>query len=158
MDESCYAGGRPRVLTEQCSTCIGRPGNLMHLQAGRVKTMVNAGLEEGSQGIICHQTLSYGEHDTGGALCRWFYDTYGPQNNFIRCIERIGGFTEIEPPELFTRIGPVDFEPVYGAYLMPELHQIICFTSVSSTEPVVPRYTPSHTLLFSTVPVAKGRT
>ncbi len=77
----------------------------MHLEPGRVKMMVVDALEEGSQGIICHQTLSYGVHDTGGALCRWFYDTYGPQNNFIRCIERIGGFTEIEPPEtaVFTK-------------------------------------------------------
>ena len=98
MEESCYVNGRPRVLTEQCETCIGRPGNPMHLEAGRVKMMVNAALEDGSQGIICHQTLSYGGHDIGGALCRWFYDTYGPQNNFIRCIERIGGFTEVDPP------------------------------------------------------------
>jgi len=156
MDESCYVNGRPRVLTEQCSTCIGRPGNLMHLQAGRVKKMVNAGLEEGSQGIICHQTLSYGGHDTGGALCRWFYDTYGPQNNFIRCIERIGGFTEIEPPELFTRIGPVDFEPVYRAYFMSKMQEIICLRSVCVSKSIVPRYTPDHTLLLSTVPASIG--
>ena len=62
--------------------------------------MVRAALQQGQQGIICHQTLSYGEHpDFGGALCRWFYDTYGSQNNFIRCITRIGGFEEVELPK-----------------------------------------------------------
>ena len=157
MEESCYVGGRPRVLTEQCSTCIGRPGNLMHLQAGRLREMVAGGLADGSQGIICHQTLGYGDHQNfGGALCRWFYDTYGPQNNFIRCIERIGGFTEVEPPELFTKIGPVDFEPVYGAYLMSELSNISAFASTGVPKSIVPRYTPDHTLLLSTVPASIG--
>ncbi len=71
----------------------------MHLRAGRVKSMVHAAVQDGSQGIICHQTLSYGGHpDFGGALCRWFYDTYGPQNNFIRIMDRLGGFDEVEPP------------------------------------------------------------
>ena|ERR1700722_15359442 len=98
--ESCYVDGVPRVLKEQCSTCIGRPGNKMHLSPGRVKGMVQAACRDGSQGIICHQTLSYGEHSKmGGALCRWFYDTYGHLNGFIRIMERLGGFTEIEPPE-----------------------------------------------------------
>jgi hypothetical protein len=98
-EESCYVNGMPRVLTEQCSTCIGRPGNKMHLQDGRLRMMVRDALQQGSQGIICHQTLSYGAHpEFGGALCRWFYDTYGPQNNFIRCIGRFGGFEEVDPP------------------------------------------------------------
>lgn len=97
--ESCYVDGVPRVLSKQCSTCIGRPGNKMHLNAGRVKGMVNAANREGSQGIICHQTLSYSGTETGGALCRWYFDTFGHLNGFIRIMERLGGFTEIEPPE-----------------------------------------------------------
>ncbi len=99
-EQSCFSGpGKPRVLSEQCSTCIGRPGNPMHLSAGRVKSMVKGAVQDGSQGIICHQTLSYGEHpEFGGALCRWFYDTYGAQNNFIRIMDRLGGFDEVEPP------------------------------------------------------------
>jgi hypothetical protein len=129
----------------------------MHLSSGRLREMVNGGLEDGSQGIICHQTLTYGDHkDHGGALCRWFYDTYGPQNNFIRCIERIGGFTEVEPPELLTKIGPVDFEPVYRAYFMSELSDISAFASMSVSKSIVPRYTPDHTLLLSTVPASIG--
>lgn len=100
-EESCFSrrGGKPRVLSEQCSTCIGRPGNLMHLREGRLKNMVNEALREGRQGIICHQTLSYGDNpDFGGALCRWFYDHFGPQNNFIRIMWRLGGFDEVPPP------------------------------------------------------------
>lgn len=92
------ADGKPRVLSEQCSTCIGRPGNPMKLRPGRVKAMVEAGVN--GQGITCHQTLSYGDHpDFGGAMCRWFYDTFGYLSNFIRIMGRIGGFTEVEPPQ-----------------------------------------------------------
>jgi hypothetical protein len=78
----------------------------MHLRPGRLKAMVSEATAQGSQGIICHQTLSYGDHrNFGPALCRWYYDTYGPLNNFIRCITRLGaldgtgGFTVVDPPE-----------------------------------------------------------
>jgi hypothetical protein len=100
--ESCFdpLTGRPRLLSEQCSTCLGRPGNLMHLNPGRLGGLVREALGEGSQGVICHQTLSYGDHPNfGGAICRWFYDHYGPRNNFIRVMERLGGFIEVAPPE-----------------------------------------------------------
>lgn len=99
---SCFdqATKRPRLLTGQCSTCIYRPGNPMHLSAGRVKSMTEAALREGTQGVICHQTLPYGDNpEFGPALCRGFYDKFGPRNNFIRIMGRLGGFTEVEPPE-----------------------------------------------------------
>ena len=102
MSESCYdpVTHRPRLLARQCATCVLLPGNLMRLRPGRLREMVTEALQQGSQGIICHDTLSYGPHpDFGGALCRGFYDAYGPQSNFIRVIERIGGFTEVDPPE-----------------------------------------------------------
>jgi len=101
MSESCFdpVTHRPRLMREQCSTCIFRPGNPMQLRPGRVKDMVNEALREGCQGIICHATLSYGDHpDFGGALCRGFYDSFGPRNNFVRVMERLGGFTEVDPP------------------------------------------------------------
>lgn len=93
------ADGRPRVLAEQCSTCIGRPGNLMNLRPGRVRQMVRDAVRGG--GIPCHQTLSYGGHPEygGPAACRWFYDHYGPACNLFRIYDRLGGFTEVEPPQ-----------------------------------------------------------
>lgn len=102
MTETCYdpVTHRPRLLSRQCGTCVFRPGNPMHLRSGRLRGMIAAALREGTQGIICHDTLSYGANPGfGGAMCRGFYDKYGPQSNFIRVIERIGGFTEVDPPE-----------------------------------------------------------
>lgn len=92
--------GKPRVLSGQCSDCIGRPGNLMQLRPGRVREMVEGGVNGG--GIICHQTLSYAGHpefEDAGAACRWFYDTYGHLCNLYRIYGRIGGFTEVDPPQ-----------------------------------------------------------
>jgi hypothetical protein len=72
----------------------------MHLSPGRLRTMVRAAGQEGSQGIICHGTLSYGKHpEFGAALCRGYYDSHGHLNNFIRIMERLGGFTEVAPPD-----------------------------------------------------------
>jgi hypothetical protein len=90
--------GKPRVLSKQCSDCIGRPGNLMRLRPGRVRDMVEGGVNGG--GITCHQTLSYGIHpEFGGAACRWFYDRYGHLCNLYRIYGRIGGFTEVDLPQ-----------------------------------------------------------
>ena len=97
--ESYYGrDGRPRVLSDQCSTCIGRPGNLMKLNPGRVKQMVEDAVNSGG-GIICHQTLSYGDHpDFGGAMCHWFYASFGHLSNGVRIAERLGGFAVVDPP------------------------------------------------------------
>jgi hypothetical protein len=99
--QSCLsrATQRPRLLTAQCETCILRPGNPMRLSRGRLKSMIQGALAEGSQGIICHDTLTYGEYpDFGPALCRGFYDAYGRLSNFIRIMGRLGGFDEVDPP------------------------------------------------------------
>jgi hypothetical protein len=101
VTETCFdhKTNRPRLLSAQCETCIFRSGNRMQLRAGRLRQMVSDALQQGSQGVICHDTLSYGAHpDFGGAMCRGFYDAYGPQNNFVRVMERLGGFTEVDPP------------------------------------------------------------
>lgn len=86
-------------MTGQCPTCIYRPGNPMHLQAGRLRQLTEEALQQGNQGVICHDTLPYGENpDFGPALCRGFYDQFGPRSNFCRVINRIGGFQEVTPP------------------------------------------------------------
>lgn len=52
----------------------------MDLEPGRVRGLVTRALREGSQGIICHDTLSYGPAHPGfgAAMCRGFYDTRPP--------------------------------------------------------------------------------
>ena len=52
-----------------------------------------------AHGLICHETLSYGEHpEFGAAYCRNFFDKYGHLCNLIRIFGRLGGFTEVDPP------------------------------------------------------------
>jgi hypothetical protein len=87
----------PRLCAEKCSTCIFRPGNLMHLQPGRVRQMVRDTLAAGSY-ITCHATLPYADTGSEPAICRGFYDAHGPRSNLIRIWGRLGGFDEIEPP------------------------------------------------------------
>lgn len=90
---------RPRLLSEQCATCIYRPGNLTHLRPGRLKEITESSLGEGTRGLTCHDTLPYGDHPSyGEAMCRGFYDKFGYLNNYVRIIERLGGFTEVPPP------------------------------------------------------------
>lgn len=89
---------RPQLLAERCSSCVFRPGDLMHLGAERFRTIIRQNLDAGAA-PICHQTLSYGDHpEVGEAVCRGFYDAYGDQVNAIRVVHRLGGFTEIPAP------------------------------------------------------------
>ena len=90
---------RPRLLAEQCATCIYRPGNPMHLRPGALKEITNANLGDGVRGLTCHDALPYGNRPGyGEAMCRGFYDKFGHLNNYVRVIERLGGFTEVPPP------------------------------------------------------------
>lgn len=61
-----------RVMAEQCSTCIFRPGNLMSLRPGRVKQML-ADVRRDDSYIPCHQTLGTGRPS---AICRGQADAY----------------------------------------------------------------------------------
>jgi hypothetical protein len=91
--------GRPRLLSERCSTCVFHPGNRMHLREGRLQELVRDNVNAGAA-LTCHQTLTYGEHPGfGEAVCRGFYDAVGDRTNVIRVIHRLGGFAEVDPPE-----------------------------------------------------------
>jgi hypothetical protein len=91
--------GHPRLLSRQCSTCVGRPGNLMHLRPGRLKDLIAENTGPEALGLVCHETLPYGDYpDFGPALCRWFYDNYGHLANGTRIFGRLCGFTEVDPP------------------------------------------------------------
>jgi len=61
-----------RVMAEQCSTCIFRPGNPMRLQPGRVRSMMDE-VRARDSFIPCHQTLGTGEPS---AICRGQADAF----------------------------------------------------------------------------------
>lgn len=70
------------VMAEQCSTCIFRPGNLMHLSEGRLKDMTDTTDREDNN-VICHQTLD----DKVGAVCKGSADRRAGQA--LRIAERL---------------------------------------------------------------------
>jgi hypothetical protein len=72
-----------RVMAERCPTCIFRPGNLMHLQPGRVRDMV-AEVKRREGCIPCHATFD----DDVQAICRGQFDTVKTQP--IQVAERLG--------------------------------------------------------------------
>lgn len=87
-----------RLLSERCSTCIFRAGNPMHLEPGKLQQMVQQALNDGTW-IICHQTLSYGDHpDYGGAICRGFADAYGHLAMWIMVARQYNAIVEVPPP------------------------------------------------------------
>lgn len=53
-----FSDGKVHVMSGQCDTCIFRPGNLMNLDPGRVKSMVD-GATANESVIPCHHTLPY---------------------------------------------------------------------------------------------------
>lgn len=59
------------VCAEMCPTCIFRPGNLMHLEPGRLREMVGQARKDEST-IVCHSTLNTGKE----AACRGFFDRF----------------------------------------------------------------------------------
>lgn len=63
------ARGIVQTMETQCDTCIFRPGNLMHLEPGRVQEMVKSATEAEGH-ITCHKTLTW----KLGAICRGFIE------------------------------------------------------------------------------------
>ena len=86
-----FRDGRVHVQSRMCSTCIFRPGNLMHLRPGRVDQMV---ADAGDDGCIpCHKNLT----GHGAAVCRGFYDRR--RNQVLQVAERLGVIEEVEITE-----------------------------------------------------------
>jgi hypothetical protein len=88
MAHNVVRDGKMYVMSERCSTCIFRPGNLMHLQRGRVRAMVDE--VQRTQGCIpCHKTLG-GDN----AICRGQFDLHPTQP--IQIAERLGMVVYVE--------------------------------------------------------------
>lgn len=82
-----YRDGQVHVMAERCSTCIFRPGNLMHLQTGRVQRMVRKIRSSPPGGNIpCHDTLGLDVQ----AICRGFWDGPGQQDPLLAMAAELG--------------------------------------------------------------------
>ena len=87
-----YRDGFVHVCREMCSTCIYRPGNLMQLRRGRVRSMVDEAVSDDGA-IVCHQTLG----TDANAVCRGFYDKHAP--SMLQIAARLDRVREVEAPE-----------------------------------------------------------
>jgi hypothetical protein len=86
--------GTVRVCSHRCHTCIFHPGNLMHLQPGRVTAMVTRARQTEGH-VVCHKTLGTETQ----AICRGFAD--GPDQGHslaLRLARAMGTLREISPP------------------------------------------------------------
>ena len=78
-------------MSSKCSTCVFRPGNLMHLNEGRIEEMVSHSLENDTV-FACHQTL-YGQDDRGEAVCRGLFDVHHADITPLRIADALGMIT-----------------------------------------------------------------
>ncbi|MFE7277502.1 hypothetical protein [Streptomyces sp. NPDC057623] len=86
--------GTVRVCSHRCDTCIFHPGNLMHLQPGRVAAMVTRARQTEGH-VVCHKTLG----TETPAICKGFAD--GPDQGrslALRLARALGTLREISPP------------------------------------------------------------
>jgi len=89
------ATGRARLMKDLCSTCILRPGDLMHLGPGYLGRFLAQARERGSF-VICHQTLpGMSEPPIPPAICRGFFNRYDTPALRIAATR---GFDEIAAP------------------------------------------------------------
>jgi hypothetical protein len=83
------------VMPEQCKTCIFRPGNLMHLEDGRLEEMC-AITDTKDDNVICHQS----EGLMGNIRCKaWCKGSVDRRPGFaVRFMQQHGLLQEL-PPE-----------------------------------------------------------
>jgi hypothetical protein len=101
LDITCPRTGRSRLLAARCTTCILRPGDLMHLGAERVREFVQEALDRDTY-VVCHQTLPHldGEpNDFRPAICRGFFDAYADRVTPLRILRIVDRLIEVEPPQ-----------------------------------------------------------
>ncbi|WP_406205408.1 hypothetical protein OH807_30805 [Kitasatospora sp. NBC_01560] len=90
--------GEVRVLSDLCTTCVYRPGNLMHLAPGRLRQLAREALAKNGH-IVCHSTLpALAPPGTKAAICRGFANAYGPAVYALRMAAAYGRLVEVPPP------------------------------------------------------------
>lgn len=104
--------GKTRLLARECDTCIFKPGNLMHLDPGRLKQLVAEARGDAGY-IVCHSTLPYAGSLIPPAICRGFAGRYSTWQ--LQVIERLWGFVEVDAPPCSTPAVRIDgTAPVRG--------------------------------------------
>lgn len=91
-DHPPYRDGKVHVLSARCSTCVFRPGNLMHLSPGRMKDLVETN-RRNDTAFACHQTLG-GEQ----AICFGYFDAYHRDITPLRFAVALGVIEWVDPP------------------------------------------------------------
>lgn len=91
-----YRNGKIHVLSERCSTCVFRPGNLMKLNDGRLQGLIESNRSEDTA-FACHQTL-YGQAPAE-SICRGYFDAYGDEITPLRMGKMFGIIEEVDPPK-----------------------------------------------------------
>jgi hypothetical protein len=86
---------RCRIMKEMCDTCIFRPGNPMHLDEGRLESMVRE-TDRHDSNVICHQSEGLMGNIKGQVWCKGSVDRRAGQ--LIRIAERLGMIKEVDPP------------------------------------------------------------
>ena len=82
MRARIFVDGKVHVRRSKCDTCIFRPGNLMHLEEGRVENMVEDCGDDGA--IPCHKHLDEGVTP----VCHGFWSQH--RNQVLQLAERLG--------------------------------------------------------------------
>jgi hypothetical protein len=89
-----FDGQVVHVMERKCSTCIYRPGNLMHLEPGRKDAMEAGAIKD--EGVIpCHKTILGAREQQ--AVCRGFFDVAKHQG-LLGAAERLG-IVQFDPTE-----------------------------------------------------------
>lgn len=88
-DPGPYRDGKVHVCAVQCSTCVFRSGNLMHLAPGRLRDLVEQNLAADAV-LQCHQTLPYYPGRRPSAICRGYFDAYSDQVWLLRLAQSGG--------------------------------------------------------------------
>ncbi|MCP2323632.1 hypothetical protein HDA40_002139 [Hamadaea flava] len=95
LDVHDPVSGRARLMRDLCSTCILRPGDLMHLGPDYLREFL-AQARAGGSFVICHQTLpGMSEPQLPAAICRGFANSYDTPALQIAASR---GFDEIPTP------------------------------------------------------------
>lgn len=95
MGTDCLGASGMRIATAQCTTCIFRPGNKMHLEQGRLATMI-ATVRATESYVICHDSLDLSPRQQ--VICHGSFTRI--KTRIIQLAERMGFIEWVDPHTL----------------------------------------------------------